>query len=316
MNIFLTGMSGFMGRHVAKKLLNEGHQLFAPVRAESLNKINALQQYPNLKIIKGTFYDSAVLSSIKSPIDAIVHLASIRGAGKAPVEKYQLVNVDGTQNLLNWARKREITRFLYISTVGVLGSIPSELPACVNSPLAADGIYHQSKVQAEKIILQFLNTSIKFLILRPTITYGPGDDGFLKKMVALIQNNKMVLANSDILIHLLDVQAFSELINQIIKKDLFNNNIYLIADQQPVSLKKLADLIKEGRGGHYWQFPDFVFYLVKKTTQLLKMDALKTSLQLISESWYYDITPALQDLDYIPADTEQQIKEYLKNNVY
>jgi len=97
---------------------------------------------------------------------------------------------------------------------------------------------------------------------------------------------------------------------------LFNNNIYLIADQQPVSFKKLANLIKAARGGRLWQVPDFVFSLAKKTTQLLKMDALRTSLQLISESWYYDITPALQDMDYIPADTEQQIKEYLKDNVY
>ncbi|APF17860.1 NAD-dependent epimerase/dehydratase [Caldithrix abyssi DSM 13497] len=316
MHVLLTGASGFMGKNVAEYLLKSGFKVTAPVRKESLQRISPLKSYARFNAVGGAFWDIVALKALEETPDVIVHLAAIRGAGKASARAYERINVRGTQNLLDWARAHEVQRFLYVSTVGVLGTIPHRLPGRADDPPLPDGVYHQTKFLAEKCLRQINDARFKSLILRPTITYGPQDDGFLSRMAQLIRGGKMILPEKEVRIHLLDVFAFAQLIKQAIEGDLFNNQTYLVADEAPISLERLANMIRDFKGGRVWRLPDLIFQAGKKVSGALRLNALKTSLQLISESWYYDIAPAVKELEYRPVQTEAKIKEYLQAHVY
>ena len=305
-SVFLTGASGFIGSYFTRILLGNNYKVYTISRQNlkiySDNHINLI----------GHFYDKDVLAKLPSGIDCIIHCAAIRGETISDHQEYQKVNIDGTKALLEYAKKRGIPYFLYISTVGVLGSIPKPQPASIQNQPNPDGKYHQSKWQAEELVRQYQNDKLNTLILRPTITYGMGDNGFITKMIDLIRNKRFILPAKEKFIHLLYIEGFSRLIIDILKNNFFNNRTYIVADKEPISLWSLVDIISNQIFGRsypsYLKWPDTVFCFSKTLLRLIKNQKLLISLRLISENWIYDISDTIQDLGYNPFNTSDEIK--------
>ena len=133
--------------------------------------------------------------------------------------------------------------FIYISSTGVYGTIPIHLPADEETQLRPDDDYHISKFEGEKIISNSLTDKIPFIILRPTTTYGPGDDGFLFKLINMVKNHSFVLIRDNIEIHLLDVFTVGHIIQQLMEKNRQTHKILNVCDAKPVALSNLVDLI-------------------------------------------------------------------------
>jgi len=310
-SVLLTGASGFIGSHLAASLLQEGYTLYAPVRAESVDKIAALRNHENFHLLTGAFYDPALLQTVTAPLDFILHLAAIRGGGRADKASYQRVNVQGTQTLIDFARSRGAGGFLYLSTVGVLGTIPEESPASENSPIRPDGFYHISKWQGEQLLRRNAG-ALPYIILRPTITYGTGDDGFIYKMRQLVRSGKMVLPGAPVRIHLLSVNALCRLITTLLQNNRFNGNSYLIADREPVQLQSVTALMARS-GGKYITVPKAIFRAADILLAVLRRPALRTSVQLISRHWTYDISSAVADLQFEPPDTLTELQRLMED---
>ena len=313
MNIFLTGATGFIGANLLEGLLNVGHRVTAIVRPNSPNKNLLSPASDRLQYLFGLFYDKAFLDTIDKNFDVVIHTAAIRGAGKGNEHHYYSVNVEGTRALINFAKRKQIPRFLYLSTVGVLGTIPKNLPAKVDDPPAPDGPYHRTKWEAENLVRESADDNMRTLILRPTITYGPYDNGFLPKLIHFVEHKRLILPKNEVKIHLLSVKNLVRLITQILALEYFNGQTYQIADDQPVELHRLADLIKEIRGGGYFCVNPFYFKAASNVFSFLKRADLKTSLLLLSQSWYYDIEPLKKELFYEPLDTLSEIEKMLMN---
>lgn len=312
MHILLTGSTGFIGKNVLQAFLNAGYEVTALVRPETL-RTNQPDKNPRLHYVSGLFYDPDVLSAIEGHLDAVVHMAAIRGAGKAKKEDYRRVNIEGTRALLDFALSKKIPRFLYLSTVGVLGTIPVELPAAPNHTPAPDGPYHLSKWEGEKRVRQAHDGRLRTLVLRPTITYGPGDTGFIPRMIRFVQKKRLFLPKANVNIHLLSVQRLARLIVQVLALDLFNGGVYHVADRQPVEIHALADLIARYAGGGYRTMPRSFFAWAARFFTLLGRADLTTGVRLLSESWYYDISQTVEDLLYEPGETFAHLKTLLEN---
>lgn len=314
--VLLTGASGFIGSHVAAALLQDGYKVYAPLRAQSFSKISSLRKHENFYPLKGAFYEPALLNSLDAAPDFVLHLAAIRGGGRANETAYRRVNIQGTQTLIDFARRRQIKGFLYLSTVGVLGTIPQAQPASENNPPQPDGRYHQSKWQGEEIVRQAA-AEIPCLILRPTITYGRGDDGFIFKLRHLIRRKRMVLPATPVMVHLLSVDALCCLITHILQNRQFNGKSYIVADKEPVPLQSVAEIITRS-GGKYLALPKAIFRAADRLLATFRQAALRTSVQLISSDWIYDISAAIQELRYQPRNTltelQRRIEKYDNQN--
>jgi nucleoside-diphosphate-sugar epimerase len=314
MKILLTGVTGFMGKNVLSALLDSNFKVIAPVRAQSWEKVNSTDK--NLFSVKGDFWEDSILHAYKEIApEIIIHLAALRGEGLGNFDEYHRINIAGTEKLVNYALENDIKLFIYCSTVGVYGTIPAILPAGLDSVPKPDNNYHFSKYQAEKIVTEKLKDKIPFIILRPTITYGPGDNGFLIRLVNLVKHKKFPLNWRPVNIHLLNIETFVSLILELVTNSITVNHCLVVADRSPVLLSELVNVIYN----HYYSanYPGYlkipgIFYdLMKASAVLLKMSKLETSLRLVSESWYYDTAALLNAYPIELTDTLPSICSYL-----
>jgi nucleoside-diphosphate-sugar epimerase len=137
--------------------------------------------------------DRTTIEEAAAGCDVVFHAAAIRDRWGTAPEEYRRANVEGTRLLLAAATGRA-ARFVYVSSVGVLGwpgtnRIDESFPVKVR-PGEAD--YHGTKAAAERLVRGWPG-GLETVVVRPTITYGPGDrDGMLTRLVGLIARGRFV----------------------------------------------------------------------------------------------------------------------------
>jgi dihydroflavonol-4-reductase len=174
--IFVTGGTGFLGRHLIPALCRAGYALRVLTRHPENH--SWLQRYPDVEIIQGDLRTGDGLEAIVG-CDYIVHAAGLFSMWSLAGD-FEATNVTGTERLLEQAVEAGVKRLIYVSTVAVIGN---PQPGCIidetHPPRPADE-YQASKLRAERLIQTFYEqTSLETLILRPGAFYGPmGDYAF------------------------------------------------------------------------------------------------------------------------------------------
>jgi nucleoside-diphosphate-sugar epimerase len=311
-NILITGSTGFIGSHVADKFLaDENYQLVAMVREKQNYKNVSDLRSQGAILMEGSFCDKAFTENVfkEFPIDYVIHLAALRGAGTGKSQDFHEVNVQGTEILLEASFQHKVKKFVFCSSVGVFGTIPEATPADLNTRLNGDNEYHNSKILAERSIQRYVGLGLNAYIVRPTITYGQGDNGFPTTLVNLIRRRLFFLTFKDVMIHLLDVESFAEIIKVLVESEGILQRVYIAADREPISLRELADQIHF----HYFQkpypsfmkFPDVVFKILIDIFKTTKSEKWLTRILLISKNWHYDISETINLLGFIPRSTSE-----------
>jgi dihydroflavonol-4-reductase len=170
--ILITGATGFVGWHVARKLLDRGCRVRAlardPQRVKELDGVEALQ---------GDLRDPESLRRGVEGCSVVYHVAAdYRLWAPDPQEMYR-INVEGTRNLLEAARKAQVERVVYTSTVGCVGMPAGEL-GDETTPVGIEemsGPYKRSKFQAELVALEFAAQGLPVVIVNPTAPMGDHD---------------------------------------------------------------------------------------------------------------------------------------------
>ena len=154
MNIFITGATGYVGNNLANRLAGEGHTVHALCR--SSNK-KSLLAHPNIKTFEGDITDmTSIEHAMKGCVQAYHLAAFARVWSKDPSLFYKL-NVEGTKNVLEAAKKLDVKNIVFTSTGGVLG--PSN-----GRPVKEDderygnvfNEYEDTKTQAENLCKEIL----------------------------------------------------------------------------------------------------------------------------------------------------------------
>ena len=180
----VTGGAGFIGSHLVDRLLAEGWRVtvvdnFDPFYKVEVKRANIAPHldYATYSLVEQDIRDlDALRERLRGEYDVIVHLAAKAGVRPSihyPIE-YQQVNVQGTQNLLEFARERGIKQFVFGSSSSVYG-INSRLPwsedDCVLKPISP---YGATKVSGELLGHVYSHLyGIRFIALRFFTVYGP-----------------------------------------------------------------------------------------------------------------------------------------------
>ena len=198
----VTGATGFIGGSLAESLSESGWEVRVLVRASSRRRGRWSERY---RVFEADLDGSlAVLEEAVAGCDLVFHAAAIRDRWGTSPEQYRRVNVEGTRRLLA-ATAGRAPRFVYISSVGVLGwpgvdGIDESFPINVR-PGEID--YHGTKAAAEQLV-HAMGRRMSTVVVRPTITYGPGDkDGMLTRLIRLIARGRFVrIGRGDNRLHL------------------------------------------------------------------------------------------------------------------
>lgn len=176
MRSIVTGANGFLGAWLCKRLLDEGHDVTALVRKNSdLSEI----QHLKLKYVYGDVTDLDSLTTAFKNQNQVYHLAGVVAYKKAEREKMNLVNIEGTRNVITACETLQPDKLLHLSSVVAVGS--SFKPEVLNekSPYTISNLnlgYFETKHEAEKIVMASAAAKkIHAVCVNPGTIYGSAD---------------------------------------------------------------------------------------------------------------------------------------------
>ena len=189
MRAFLTGASGFVGTHLVNELLNRGWEVRVIIHKHSLPPAAGLEA------VSGELSDPARLKKSLDKTDVVFHLASALGSAPIPEEEFQTINAAGTESVLKAAAEAGVRTVIHFSSAGVLGHVPENRPVDESYPTNPLDAYDRSKLEGERIALDYGRRGLDVRVIRPGWVYGPGDKRTLKLIRAVV-HKRMVMVSS------------------------------------------------------------------------------------------------------------------------
>ncbi len=171
----VTGGSGFVGVHVVRALVAEGHDVRCLVRPGSrLDNLEGLA----VEVVAGDLTDPSTLARAVRGVATLYHVAAdYRLWAKDPRELY-LANVGGTENILRAAADAGVARVVYTSSVAALGLKDDGSPADETTPVERRriiGHYKKSKYDAERVAEGWAARGLALVIVNPSTPIGERD---------------------------------------------------------------------------------------------------------------------------------------------
>ncbi|RDY72702.1 SDR family NAD(P)-dependent oxidoreductase [Halobacillus trueperi] len=186
MNILITGATGFLGKQLALKLLNDSHNVYALVRsqrkAENLKEDIPADAKGKLHVIEGDLslknagVSEEQLLRLRDQIDTVYHSAAFLSFDENERDKTFKVNVDGTENVLHLAQDIHAANFYYVSTAYTLGMKRQASEQLHEKEQTFVNAYEESKCHAEHLVLGY-NHTLNIKIFRPSIIIGDSKTG-------------------------------------------------------------------------------------------------------------------------------------------
>lgn len=307
MKVFLTGGSGFLGRHVIQRLSREGHEICGIARSEKSAKI---QKQLGARVVSGSLNDISTWQDELLGQDVLIHCAApVEFWG--PWEKFYREITLATRELLEAADRAGVRKFIYISSESVLQDVVplvgiNESFAYPENPNSS---YGKAKKLAEEEILKF-ETQTEAVILRPTFIWGPGSENVENILDKARSGGFVWVDQGRTPIETVHVENIAEAIALACTKGR-NREIYFVTDDQPVTVRQFFEKLFEveevpaPRVSLPNWIVQFVATLVEKLWSSL---GLKTAPPISRFEWSfvgmprrYDITRIKQVLGYQPV---------------
>jgi len=176
--VLVTGAGGFIGSHLAERLVEAGARVRAMVHYNALGLAGWLDQSPlrgDMEIFSGDICDADSVRRALDGVDTAFHLAALIGipySYHAP-GSYIRTNIVGTLNVLQTARQLGTRRVIHTSTSEVYGTA-LHIPIGEDHPLQGQSPYSASKIGADKMAEAFhLSFGLPVVTVRPFNTFGP-----------------------------------------------------------------------------------------------------------------------------------------------
>jgi len=170
--ILVTGATGFVGAHLVRRLIAEGHQVRCLARAASRTAgLEAL----GAEVVRGDVTEASSVAASAASCEAAFHLAALLGKWGVKESDLRRVNVEGTRHVVAACRAAGVRRFVHVSTPGVVGIRGLALATETDTPQPT-GPYERTKWEAEQaVVAANRDGRMEVVIVRPDFVYGPGD---------------------------------------------------------------------------------------------------------------------------------------------
>jgi nucleoside-diphosphate-sugar epimerase len=306
MKILVTGGTGFTGKALVKRLLDEGHRVVALDYKEGL-KTQELSDW-GAEVIIGSVADREIVEKAMEGIDIVHHLAAAFRELNVPNEYYDKINVGGTRNVLESAFNHKVKKFIYCSTCGVHGNIDNP-PGGEDAPIQPADYYQRTKYEAEPIVNEYNKKGMKTVILRPAAIYGPGDpERFYMIFKKVSKGSFPMFGNGKTYYHPLYIDNLIDAFMLAMEGDKGVGNAYLIADDRYLEIEDLVKRVGKALNidvkiNHYPVLPVIIIgHIVEKVCKPFKITPPIFPRRV---DWYrqnraFKIDKAKRDLGYLP----------------
>ncbi len=257
MRIVVTGASGFVGRHLSRKLAQSGIRVLALSR-----RPEHCENHPYIEKRACLDLERSDLASMLVGADVVVHLAAAAHERVQILEKardyasIQRANAALSEAMAVQAARAGIRHFVFLSTIGVCGEETGPAAFTEETALAPRSLYARSKAEAEERLNRLAGgLALRLTVLRPTLVYGPGNGGNFLNMLRLVASgwplpfasvqNRRSLIYVGNLVSAIEAVAVSRTIS----------GTFIASDARPHSTPELIRMLASGMGRQPALFP-------------------------------------------------------------
>lgn len=311
MKVVVTGASGFIGRRLCARLVEDGHDVCALMR----------------KPCEGPWTQAFALDlDAPAPVvgledaDVVLHLASrvheMNDTARA-ASAYERTNVEGTKALVESAMNAQVTRFVFVSSVKAIGE-STEGQVDELSPTTPTTPYGVTKLAAERLVLASA-PALQPVVVRLPAVYGTGAKGNVTAMLGAVKRGRFPplpeFGNRRSLVHVDDV------VGALVLCATHANAIgrtYIVTDTNSYSTRQLYLAMRKavGQSPGNWVVPAWVFRAVARlgdvagrlTGRSFPLDSM--ALEKLTATAWYSSHAIENELGYRPTMTlEDGLKE-------
>lgn len=306
MKILVTGGTGFTGKALVRRLIEEGHQVVALDYKEGI-KTQEIRDW-GAEVVLGSVTDMDVVRRAVKGVEVVHHVAAAFREMDVPESYYHEVNVGGTRNVLQASLDEGVRKVIYCSTCGVHGNVDHP-PAGEDAPIQPADYYQRTKWEAEPIAREFYERGLPTTILRPAAIYGPGDpERFYLIFRRVAKGTFPMFGNGKTYYHPVYIDNLVDAFVLAMQEGKGDGEAYLIADEQYLEIEDLVRRVGKALGvdvkiPHYPVWPVIVVgHIVEKAC---KPFGINPPIFPRRVDWYrqnraFRIDKAKRDLGYQP----------------
>ncbi|HZX13455.1 MAG TPA: SDR family oxidoreductase [Thermodesulfobacteriota bacterium] len=319
MAILVTGATGFLGSHVARKLVERGERvrilLRKTSRTSNIKDIDAERAYGDILDI------DSVKEALKG-CDTLYHIAGIVSSRKSDYGRMEEINVKGTFNVFSSALEAGVKKAVYTSSVAAIGVDPNGGIANEETPFTLEpmGIqYLNTKYYAEKEALKFYQKGLPLVIVNPSIVIGPGDIYLSSTALIVWYCKRKFPGYMDGGVNVVDVEDVAE--GHILAAEKGRVGERYILGNKNLSIMECFSLLERVTG-----IPSpkrKVPYFVALTAGFIRERIIRVSspsfvLQDVDSAkagrlyWYFDSSKAVRELGFPQTPVEESLKKTIK----
>jgi nucleoside-diphosphate-sugar epimerase len=317
MKNLVTGATGFIGSFIAEELIKRGEEVYALVRKTSNT---SFLESVGVKLVYGDLKDEGSVCAAVKGMDMVFHSAAMVGDWIEPQEAYK-TNVGGTEMLLKASLDEKIKRFVYVSSLAVLGmrdhhKTPSNPPAEKTGDVYAD-----TKIDSEKIVTDSGGRSnLPYTVIRPGFVFGPRDRKVVPRMVEFLSKGKYIFVGTGKnKINMIYIENLAKAVVDASRSDKTIGQVYNITNDSGMTMMDIVYMTSDIWG---YKRPDKhlpkglaytlcgILEFFAKITKAKKPPLLnKTRLKFLSLNLDFDIEKLKNDIGYRPRiDMEEGLK--------
>jgi UDP-glucose 4-epimerase len=247
LRVLVTGGSGFIGSHVLDVLAARGHSAVNFDRVESPHHENGV-----VHTIRGDATDADVLAAAMDGCDAVIHLAAMADVNdvQADPEGAETANARATLAVLEAARRADVKRVVYGSTIWVYSDVP-ETEVCEDTRLEPPAhLYTATKLAGELYCRSYAELyGIEYTVLRFGIPYGPRARdatvlaAFTRK--ALAGEPLTVAGSGDQTRRFVYVEDLADGVVRALEAPAAANRIYNLAGTETTTIREIAETVRD-----------------------------------------------------------------------
>lgn len=231
-SILITGATGYIGRHLVARLVDQGEQPRCLVR--NIDRATRVLPASKLEFVAGDTTQPASLETAVQGIDTIVHAAFVTADRKEkPGSRYEETNVGGTANLVKAAKVAGVKRIVVLSG---LGTKPDKA-----------GSYMQGRYLAEQLVI---DSDLDWTIIRPSVVFGK-DAPFINGLVDLIHSAPVLplIGGGTTLFQPIYVEDVATIILKVLAEpERTTRKIYTVGGPERYSFREIFDALLNATG--------------------------------------------------------------------
>ncbi len=239
--VLVTGATGFTGSYLCRRLLRKGESVVAFVQESSWS---GHLEDAGVECRTVDVRDSDAVERGFEDIQKVYHLAAVYRTEPVDRSDFHRVNVEGTRNVLEAARKANVTRVVHCSTAGVQGEI-TEPPATEAYRYHPGDEYQRTKMEGELLALDYSRGRLPLCVVRPVGIYGPGDTRFLKLFRSIYHGRFVMIGSGQTLYHMTYIEDLVNGIELAGAREEALGEIFTLAGGRYTTLRELVDLIAD-----------------------------------------------------------------------